>query len=393
MFTALLLAALPWLVLLLNLTPKLTLTVTSAVAALLLLARTPLRVGVRALPWAAAVVFGTMTAAEAIAGTGGGRFTEAAKYTRFPMMLVVSSASSRAWLRGIRSILLFSGVAAMALDGLAIALHIGKVGSYYGVGEQLGLTAESPHEVALIGVIVAIACLVSIRDYRLRLLGAVVATVPALATGVRSPLIALAVTLLVLAVRSGFRLGTLVSIAALCAAVIFSGVGGIIAARYQHSVANGEFTSFSSAGSDRGRVWTTAIDQWAASGPLHVVFGDGLRSVQQIEYAYFGQSVTAQSDLVATLVELGIVGLIAWILMWLVIVRSGINWLVVLPLGSYALTNGSLEYVGAVVFGIALAAACGGSTADFRQVAPRTHMDVSARYRLADHVKQADVSL
>jgi hypothetical protein len=359
-FTLFLLALLPWLVLFLNVTPNLTLTVASGAAAVLLLGRTSLRSEVAALPWTAVMLFALIVIAEAIESTHGGRFIEAAKYALFPaMVLVISSPSNRSWLRERRVVLLGSGAAAMAVDEFAILLHLGSVGSYYGVGEQLGLTAESPHEIALIGVMVAIACLLTVRDYRLRLIGAAVATVPALATGVRSPLVALAVALVVLAARSGFRIGTLMSIAVICAAVIFSGAGSIIAARYSQSVANGEFTSFSSAGSDRGAVWTTAVDYWAASGPIQVVFGEGLRSVEAIENAHFGESVTAQSDFVATLVELGLVGLLAWLLMWLAVIRSGADWLVALPLASYALTNGSLEYVGAVVFGLALAAACG----------------------------------
>jgi hypothetical protein len=358
--TALLLAALPFLVLVIDLTPALTLTVTAGCTALLLLLLTPLRSDVKGLPWLAVWLFALLVLAQAASDPRSAQLTEALKYALFPAMaLVVSSETSRARLSAMRPLLLASGVAAMAIDGLAIVLHFGSVGGYYHVGEQLGLAGESPHEIALIGVMVAVACLVTVRDVRLRLLGAAIAATPALATGVRSALVALALSLLVLAVRARFRPSVVLGIAAILAAIIFSGVGTIIVARYQQSEATGEFSSVATAGSGRGSVWTTALHAWETSGPARFVFGSGLRSVETIEERDLGEVVTAQSDAVAVLVELGLVGLLALLLLWLVIVRSAVNWLVLLPLASYGLTNGALEYVGAVVFGIALAAACG----------------------------------
>jgi hypothetical protein len=359
-FTTGVLALLPWFVLLIDVTPKLSLTLTAAAAVALLLILTPLRREVTGQAWLAAWLFAAIILADAVGSSHGSRFIEAAKYSLFPAMaLVVSSPTMRARLIDMRSTLLVSGVAALAADGLAILLHVGKVGGYYGVGEQLGLAAESPHEIALIGVTVAIACLLVIRDIRWRLAGAAVASIPALATGVRSALLALVLSVVVLTLRARFRPSVVLSIAAVALAIVVSGVGSIVLARFDQSIAQGQYTSFSNVGSDRGAVWQTAIRYWDRGGPVGIVFGGGLRSIQYIEKTYFGEAVSAQSDAVAVLVELGIFGLVTWILLWVTLMRSGIEWLILVPLGSYAVSNGSLEYVGAVVFGIALAAACG----------------------------------
>jgi O-antigen ligase len=358
-FTSILMAALPWLVLFLDLTPKLTLTLTSAMAVLLLLSVTRPRANVSTLAWIGISLFLVALLAAAIESTTSEQLIEASKYLLFPVMAaIVCSPSGRRRLVGMRRPMLYSGIAAMTAQAATIILHLGQEGTYYGAGEQLGLATEGPHELALIGVIVAVACLVSIRDIRWRLVAASIAAMPALATGVRSALVALVISLLALAIKARFRPSVVLSIAAISAGIIFSGVGTIIVTRYERGQARGEYTSFATTGSGRGALWTVTLHQWQASGARGIVFGSGLRSIERIVEQNLGRANTAQSDLVTVLVELGILGLVAWLLIWLAIVRSGINWLVLLPLASYALTNGSLEYVGAVVFGIALAGAC-----------------------------------
>jgi hypothetical protein len=359
--TVLVMAALPWLVLLIDFTPTLTLTLTAAFAALLLLLRSR-RVGEEQhdFPWLAVWLFAVAVLAQAAQSTTSSQLIEAAKYSLLPAMaLVVASPTSRTRLVTMRNALLGSAVAAMAVDGLAIVLHIGRIGSYYGVGEQLGLTAESPHEIALVGVTAAIACLLTVRDLRWRVLGAAICATPALATGVRSPLVALVVSLLVVMVRARFRPSMLLAVAVIAGAVIFSGVGSIIVTRYARSQATGELASINSAGSGRGGIWETSVRTWIGSGPLSVAFGDGLNAVERITQQRLQNTFTPQSDVVGMLVELGLLGLVAWLAVWLAILRSKVNWLVLLPLVSYAVTNGAQQYVGAVVFGIALAGACG----------------------------------
>jgi hypothetical protein len=357
--TSIVLATLPWLALLIDFTPALTLTLTSACAALLLVYLTPLRSAIPPVARLGAFIFAAMLVVQAILSTTGGQLIEVSKYFLFPaMVLVVSSATSHYRLTRMRPLLLTSGVAAMALQAIVILLHLGKGGTYYRSGEQLGLSPESPHEIALIGVMVAVACLVSVRDIRWRLAGATVAATPALASGVRSALVALALSLVVLAIKARFTPSAILSVAVVSLAVIFSGTGTIIVTRYSQGQARGEYSSFANAGSKRGAVWTTALTQWGSGKAPSILFGDGLRSVEQIEQRNLNESVTAQSDLVVTIVELGIFGLLGWLLVWLSLMRSHVNSLVLLPLITYALTNGSLEYVGAVVYGIALASAC-----------------------------------
>ncbi len=357
-FAAIVVAALPWLVLLINRTPTLTLTLTSAVAAFLLLVVAPPSRKLGLLPWFAVGAFVLVIVANAVQATGGSQLQEAAKYSLFPAMaLVVANPDGRSILVRMRKLFLLSGVAAMAVQAITVLGSYGQTSTYYGTGEQLGLVAESPHELGLIGVMVAIACLISVKDLRWRVLGAAIAATPALATGVRSALVALAVALVLLAIHFRLRPGVIVGVAAVLAAIIVTGVGTIIVTRYEIDRANGQFTSFSTAGSGRGGLWESALSQWSSSSPPRATVGYGLRSIQGIEQRALGEVATAQSDPVTMLVELGILGLVAWLLVWLVLIRSGINWLVLVPLAVYMVVNGSMEYVGAIVFGIALAGA------------------------------------
>lgn len=354
------LGTLPWLVLFRDLTPRLTLTLVSAAAVLLLLVRTPLtmeyswplRLGV--------ALFGVSLLAQVIVRPGDSELIEAAKYLLFPAMaLVVLNSANRKRLIASRNWLIYSGVAVMAIQMVGILLGVTQSGAYYGAGEHLGLSSESPHETALIGVMVALACLLVVRDLRWRIFTAAVAAAPALATGVRSALVALVLSLVILAVREKFRPSVIAGMIALSAAIIVSGAGTIVVNRYEEGHARGEYTSFSKAGSGRGALWETHLRSWRENGASSIAVGNGLRSVQDISDREFGHDTTAQSDLVTVLVEFGVAGFIGWLLIWIALIRSRIEWLVLIPLLTYGIINGSLEYVGAVVFGLALAAACG----------------------------------
>jgi hypothetical protein len=147
---------------------------------------------------------------------------------------------------------------------------------------------------------------------------------------------------------------------ALGLAILFSGAGSIIVHRYEQDQAKGEFSNVSTAGSGRGALWTLILSHWEASGSSRILIGDGLRSAEHVEEAngLRKKGVIAQSDLISALTELGIIGLIAWLLTWLTVLRSRVDWIVLLPLMAFALLNGSLEYIGATVYCIALSAAC-----------------------------------
>jgi hypothetical protein len=353
------LAGLPWLVLFLQLTPKLTLTLASAATVLLLLAATtPWTVHSRSARLGISLFVVSLLVAS-LRSSSGTQLIEASKDLLFPAMaLIVCSDSGRRWLRERRKPILYSGVAVMGAQAVAIVLHFGQAGTYYGAGEQLGLVGEAPHELALIGVLVAVACLVSIEDIRWRVLAASIAATPALATGVRSALVALALSILALAIRTRLKPRVVLSVIAVLAAIVFTGVGSIIVKRYEQGQAKGEYASIASTGSGRTTIWSVAFDEWSAHGVPVIAFGDGLRAVESIVEQYRGTANSGQSDVVTVLVDLGILGLGSWLLIWLAIVRSGVSWLVLVPLASYALTNGALEYVGAIVYGLALAASC-----------------------------------
>ena len=361
--TAILLATLPFLTMLDTLIPKLTLTFCAAASALLLLIVTRRYSFTSALSLSP-VIFLLVVLAHAAGAESGEQFIEAAKYVLFPLVaIVVASNAGHARLVAMRPILLVGGVAAMATQGVIVLLHLGHVGTKYGAGEQLGFATQNPHELALVGTTVAIACLVSIRDIRWRMATTIVAVTPALATGVRSALVGVALALLVLAFRAKFRPSVIAGITIMCGTIIFSGVGTIIVTRYEQDQAKGEFSTVTNAGSGRGGLWTTVLTSWSESGTPHLIFGQGFRSVEKIEERNLDRRLfIAQSDLIAIIVELGVLGLIAWLLTWISIFRSQIEWVILIPLIAYALLNGAIEYVGATVFSLALASACASQT-------------------------------
>jgi O-antigen ligase len=377
------LVGLPWLVLLSELTPKLTLTLSSAVTVLLLLAATAPwhhgRGGIRL----GTSLFAASLLAASLRTSAGAQLIEAAKDALFPAMaLIVCSTGGREWLMRRRSPLLFSGVAAMSAQAIAIVLHLGQAGTYYGAGEQLGLVREAPHELALIGVLVAVACLLSVRDLRWRVVSASIAAAPALATGVRSALIALALCALALIIQTRLKPSIVLGLVAIVAMTMLTGVGAIVVKRFEQDQAKGEYANLANAGSGRTTIWRVALDDWSARGIPVIAFGSGLRSIEQIIEQYRGTPNSGQSDLVTVLVDLGLVGFVSWLLIWFAIVRSGVSWLVLLPLASYALTNGALEYVGAVVYGLALAGSCAGVVV----TRDKTLSEFTTRFRAARHL-------
>jgi hypothetical protein len=356
--------ALPWLVMVNALLPRLTITIaaTAAVLCLLLLARDIRFPDVASLgpPLFLAVVL-----VNAIQAQSSEQLTEAAKYLIFPCAVIaVTNPRVVRQLGRLRSALLYGGIAAMVAQIGIIALHLGNAGSKYGVGEQLGLTAPNPHEFSLAGTTIAVACLVSIKNLRWRFACAAIALLPALATGVRSTLIGAGVAIIIVMIRARMRTGVVLSVAALCALVVVSGVSGIIANRFAEDQAAGEYSSLSAAGSGRGQLWSTVTSAWFADGPRAILFGDGLQSVQHIqEAAFFKRAFVAQSDPVAMVVEFGLIGLGTWILMWISLLRARVEWVILIPLMAFAVFNGAIGYVGATLFAVALSVACMSNTA------------------------------
>lgn len=356
------LALLPWLVLVEGVSPRMLGTFSTAIAAGgLLVFAMPLRFRSRLVPYAV-IAFTLLVLGHAIFLTNGDEATLAAKYLVFPaMVLAVCSESAGEALARLRRPVLFSCLVAMSAHIVVIALGLGKVNTYYGVGERLGFAAEIPHALALLGVVVAGAGLTMRRPIQQVALF-VAGAIPSLMTAVRSAMAAFAVMLVVFLARTGIRARTVALLALIVLAAVLSGATDVVTNRINEQA--GEFSSFSSAGSDRGLIWTVAIEGWVHSGPWAWVFGDGLRATVRFEIAATAASLVGHSDVVEVLVQLGVLGLLAWFTLWLGMLRSGLAPVILLPMLTFALVNGSLEYLPSLGLGIFLAGACGDRVRD-----------------------------
>lgn len=354
------LALLPWLVVMEGVAPAqiATLIAAGATGALLWCAL-PLGFERPLVPIAAAGFLALVMINLALANEGE-QYTQAAKYIVFASLAVaVSTNAARELLPTMKTPLLISSGAAMAFHLLAIAAGLGGGGSdsYYDAGEQLGLAADGPHALALLATIVAAAGLTVRRTWmQIALFG--LGVVPALLTGVRSALVAIVVVLAIYLVQSGMRMRTVVVFVSIIAIAVVSGALDVVTARFASE--SGEFSSFESAGSGRGLIWTVAIEGWQASGPFAWVFGAGLKSVVEFEIAALASGFVGHSDVVEVLVQLGVLGFAAWALLWFGLLRSGLSAIVLLPILMFGIVNGTLEYVAALTVGLCLAAACEG---------------------------------
>ena len=339
----LLVTALPWLVVFGGVVPRLTETFAAGFAvALLLVVAAPrsdgskasrrLRLGL--------VLFYTPVVIGLGRTPGSAQFIEAAKYIVFPLtVLALTDGTDHAALARLGRVALISGgiaVTANLLLGVAGLNH-----SYYAAGDIEGLGGE--HDVALLAGAVTAAALSMGTDVRWACVAAIGA-IATVATGVRSTLPGLLLVVLARMSGSGARGRNVVLVGVVLGAVLASGVGNVLVARYHHEQQVGQFSSFASLGSGRGGIWTTAVHAWSAGSPLNWVIGTGLRSVNTIEQRTTGNPVTGQSDVIQAGVELGLVGLSGLILIWWTLIaraRSKLPLLVLLP---FALFNGALEY-------------------------------------------------
>jgi O-Antigen ligase len=336
-------AALPWLVVFGAVAPKLAETFTAgATVALVLLVAAPrhdgstasnrLRLGM--------VLFYTSVIIALARHPGSAQFIEAAKYIVFPfMVLAVTEGTNRPALARLSRIALMSGAVAVSVN-----LVLGAAGlnhSYYHTGDIEGLAGA--HDLALLtGAVTAVSLGRAVRARWAPL--AAIGAIATIATGVRSALPGLVLGVLVRMFKAGARLRSLVVVALAAGAVLLSGVTNVLVARFAHSAQVGEFSSFSSFGSGRGSIYTTAIHAWWVSSPLHWLIGTGLRSIESIELQATGTSLVGHSDVIQVGVELGLMALVGLILMWwTLIARAESKWplLVLVP---FSLFNGILEY-------------------------------------------------
>lgn len=352
-----LVGVLPWLVVFDGLLPGLLKTfVTTAAAIALLGLVAPVRVRGILAPVAAGL-FVASVLAHGIFATDGEQMQQVAKYMIFPAVaLAVLSERGQEMLPRARNFILASCLAAMTVHLGIIAAGMGQTGTKYEIGEKLGFGRGIVHEMTLTFVVVAAAGLVSSKRVPVQLAFFALGAVPAMLTGVRSALLALFVVILIYAIRTRFDRRTL-SIVAVLIAVAFASGGAQVAIERFNKESKSE-TSIATAGSERGAIWTVAVTPWWNAGPPEWLFGMGLGAVERAEIEELGTPFFGHSDLIEVGVTFGLVGILAWWLLWVALLRSPLEGIVIVPLIVYAVVNGSVLYVAPLTLGLVLAAAC-----------------------------------
>ncbi len=351
------LAALPWLVIFDGLMPSLlkTFVATAAAASLVWLAM-PLRYR-HAFGPIVAGLFIAVLCANVVFATDSDQFIQFAKFLIFPVVcLAVLSERVQEELPRARNIILASCLLAMVAQLGIVSAGLGQTGTKYEIGEKLGFGRGILHEMALTFVVIAAAGLVSSKKVLYQATFFALGAVPALLTGVRSALLALIVVLLIFVLRSRLDRRAIATLLVIIAVAMASGGIQIVQNRF-NSEAQQE-TSFSSLGSGRTEIWSAALTPWWNAGPPQWLFGTGLRSVEEQELRDLGKVFIGHSDLIEVGVQLGIVGLSLWALLWFALLRSPLENIVLVPLIVYSLVNGSIEYVAPTALGLAFAAAC-----------------------------------
>ena len=353
------LAALPWMVIFNDLMPPLLKTFTSAAATIAVCACVvPMRPRNAWLPvgiflFLAAAAYGTVTAA------GSAALTVAPKYLVFPIMvLAITSRPAPERLPRLLTPVLVSSALAMAVQLGIVVLGLGAIGTYYHVGEHLGFDSADPLELGLMGVVVACGGLAAYKRTGPRVLFLLLGLIPAFETGNRSALLASVLVVLIFMVNSRFRLSHVVVVAAVAAVLIGSGVLAVAENRISTDIQSGEFSSFSTAGSGRGEIWTIALSHYFASGPIGLVLGTGLGSIPRFEQQAVGLAFVGHSDVLEVGIQLGLIGFAGWIIIWLVLLTDAwLSRIVLIPLAVYALVTGSIEATAPVAVALFFAAA------------------------------------
>lgn len=353
----LLLGALPWLVVFDGLIPPLLRTFATTAAAIALLAlATPLHYRQMLGPVAAGL-FVALVLGNALFVTQFDQLTEVAKYMIFPMVaLAVLSERGQEQLPHARNLVLGSCLAALTVHLGIVAAGMGETGTKYEIGEKLGFGRGIVHEMALTFVVVAAAGLVSSRRLPVQLAFFAVGAVPALLTGVRSALLALFVVVLIFIVRSRFDRRAVAIVAALVVVGFASGGASIIQERFAKE--SKTETSLSSAGSQRGAIWSVALEPWWNAGPPEWLFGTGLGSIEEAEVRELGIAYVGHSDLIEVGVTFGLVALLIWAALWVALLRAPLEGIVLVPVIVYAAVNGSTLYVAPLTLALAFSAAC-----------------------------------
>jgi O-Antigen ligase len=347
-------ALLPWSVMFEGVLPNQAGTlVASAGTALLLVLVWPLKFESRLLPVAAFLFLAVTLGHLALAGDKE-QYFQAAKYIDFALVALATTS-----FRGLRLMprlkrpVYGSCVAAMAVQFFIVAAGLGKIGTYYNAGERLGFTGSGPHPLALMTMVIAAAGLCTSTGLRKGILFGL-AAVPAAFTGVRSALLGLLVSLLTFVGKSDAKMRAALVLVVIGVIALATGALDPLTSRIADQ--GGEFSSFSKAGSGRGEIWTTALKGWEHGGPVAWVFGTGLRSIPHFELDELGRELIGHSDVVEVLVQFGVVGFVGWAAMWVGLLRSPSNIIILGPILAFGVVNGSLEYVSSLTIGLLLAA-------------------------------------
>jgi O-Antigen ligase len=353
----LLVASLPWMVILDGLIPPLLRTFTTAVAAIAVLVLVmPLRFRTPTIVIGVTLFFAPVIA-HVFFATDGEQFIQASKYTVLPIVaLAVTSRRCREVLPAFRNVVLGSALAAMAAHLAIIGAGLGSTGTYYGIGEELGFAPAIPHELSLTAAVVAAAGLVSARRVSVQVAFFALGALPAILSGVRAGLLAVVVVLLIFLLSSRLSARKIAIVVAAVALVFATGAVDAITARFDQE--GSEFASVESAGSGRGGLYRVALEGWADAGPGAWVFGAGLRSVPEFELQELGASFVAHTDILEVGVQLGLLALLGWGLIWGAVLAAGLRNLVLAPVLVFSIVNGALEYVAPLVVALVLAAAC-----------------------------------
>jgi O-antigen ligase len=351
------LAALPWLVIFDGLMPSLLKTfVATAAAAAMLWVAMPLRYR-QVLGPVVAVLFIVVLCANAVFASESDQLIQFAKFLIFPAIcLAVLSERGQEQMPLARNVILASCLAAMLVHLGVVAAGLGQTGTKYDVGEKLGYGREILHEMALTFVVIAAAGLVSSKKILYQASFFALGAVPALLTGVRSALLALLVVVLMFVLRSRLSRRALATVLTILLVALAS--GGIQVVKNRFNQESTQESSLSSIGSGRGEIWQAAFTPWWNAGPPEWLLGTGLRSVEEQELRDLGKVFIGHSDLIEVGVQLGLIGFALWALLWLALLRSPLENIVLVPLLVYAIVNGSIEYVAPTALGLAFAAAC-----------------------------------
>lgn len=353
----LLVGALPWLVVFDGLLPGLLKTfVTTAAAIALLGLVAPMRVRGMLAPVAAGL-FVASVLGHAVFATDGEQLQQVAKYMIFPAVaLAVLSERGQEMLPRARNFILGSSLAALTVHLGIIAAGLGQTGTKYEIGEKLGFGRGIVHEMTLTFVVVAAAGLVSSKRVPVQLAFFAIGAVPAMLMGVRSALLALLVVVLIYAIRARFDRRAVTIVVVLIAVAFASGGAQVVMERFNKE--SKSETSIATAGSERGAIWTVAVTPWWNAGPQEWLFGMGFGAIEKAEIEELGTPFFGHSDLVEVGVTFGLVGILAWWLLWLALLRSPLEGIVIVPLIVYAVVNGSMLYVAPLTLGLVFAAAC-----------------------------------